>query len=40
MKQIQKNQKSIGKFISAYGFLKSEEKYLGTTSLETFGKSL
>jgi hypothetical protein len=39
MKQIQYNQKSIGKSIPAYGFKKSQEKNLQTKSL-IFAKSL
>jgi hypothetical protein len=40
MKQIQNSQKSIGKSIPAYGFLKSQEKNPRTKILETFAKSL
>jgi hypothetical protein len=40
MKQIQNNQKSIGKIKPAYGFSKSQEKNPQTKSLETFAKSL
>jgi hypothetical protein len=40
MKQIQNNQKSIGKPIPAYGFKKFQEKNPRTRSLETFAKSL
>jgi hypothetical protein len=40
MKQIQNIQKSIGKSITAYGFLKSREKNAQTKNLETFAKSL
>jgi hypothetical protein len=38
MKQIQSSQKSKGKSIPAYGFLKSQEKNLQTESLETFAQ--
>ncbi len=40
MKQIQNCQKSIGKSIQAYGFLKSREKNARTKNLKTFAKPL
>ncbi len=39
MKQIQNSQKSIEKSMTAYGFLKSQEKNPRTKGLETFAKS-
>ncbi len=40
MKQIQNSQKSIGKSIPAYGFLKSWEKNVQTKNHEAFAKPL
>ncbi len=40
MKHIQNSQKSIGKSIPDYGFIKSQEKNPRTKSLETFAKCL
>jgi hypothetical protein len=40
MKHIQNIQKSIGKFIPAYGFFKFQEKNPRNKSLETFAKCL
>jgi hypothetical protein len=39
-KQIQNNQKSIGKSMPTYGFLESQEKNPQTKSLETYSQSL